>query len=309
MTRNVRSYRRKNATIKLVEEILMQSMTNAVLCSELMYDVVDEVAELCEVRRRQEEEEERRQLEIMKRMEMARLQAVESFCSSLVVLLADEAADYVEAERTMRREELAVREQALRQQLEDHEKAMEAARLRYNISIPDQLLVACVLAGDAEGACALAKVANVQQKTTGGYTLLHESAEQGNIVIVDALLASGANVHARTTRGSPVIITAAMKGNGDVVRAVLAYGADPNQINRDRESPLHAAVKGGHADATYALLEGGADILEPDTVRTFIHAPPFPDRIVLRTAVSRHASACRRRSVGASKNMATGTER
>jgi hypothetical protein len=58
------------------------------------------------------------------------------------------------------------REEEYRRELAERETAIAAARLRYKIYMPDQLLVASVLAGDAEAAIALAKVANVQQKTT-----------------------------------------------------------------------------------------------------------------------------------------------
>jgi hypothetical protein len=69
----------------------------------------------------------------------------------------------------------------------------------------------------------------VRRRGQGGYTLLHEAAEQGHLEIVTALLASGANVHARTT----------VRGR-DTVR-------DTVRETQWETQRVHAAARGGGA--------------------------------------------------------------
>uniref|UniRef100_A0A3B5K768 Ankyrin repeat and SOCS box containing 14 n=1 Tax=Takifugu rubripes TaxID=31033 RepID=A0A3B5K768_TAKRU len=121
-------------------------------------------------------------------------------------------------------------------------------------------------------------------------TPLALAAQNGHLIIVEALLEKGAHVEAESESGS-VLFDAAEAGNPDVISLLLVHGADPNlpiysghlpihraayhghilaleqlipvtQLSAVKESgmsPLHSAAAGGHAHCVEALLKAGYD--------------------------------------------------
>ena len=94
----------------------------------------------------------------------------------------------------------------------------------------------------------------------GGYTPLHEAAEDGDVSEVKELLAKGVEVNAKNNYGHPPLHTAAWHGHLDVVKELLAKGAEVNAKNNYGHTPLHKAAYGGHLDVVKELLAKGAEV-------------------------------------------------
>ncbi len=108
----------------------------------------------------------------------------------------------------------------------------------------------------------LAKGADVNAARGDGLTALHLAAEGGHQAMAEALVAAGAAVDAGTRIGgyTPLHI-AARAGHGAVVLRLLEAGADPNaRTTNSGVTALHlAAGATGGRSAVAALLDHGAD--------------------------------------------------
>lgn len=89
----------KRENVDLCTEILLASITGAVVNSELLSDLVREAVDISEAAKAAREAELRRQAELERRMEVARLQAVELFCTELLFMASDKGVEGVEARR------------------------------------------------------------------------------------------------------------------------------------------------------------------------------------------------------------------
>jgi ankyrin repeat protein len=87
-----------------------------------------------------------------------------------------------------------------------------------------------------------ARVTARDEKT--GNTPLHLAAQQGNLTLVDALLARKADPNARTNKSAPV----PAKVNGDIPRPAAG-----------EQTPLMLAARRDHEDVMRALVAAGAD--------------------------------------------------
>ncbi len=122
---------------------------------------------------------------------------------------------------------------------------------------------------------------------------LHRAAANGNVEVVEALLAAGANFRAANTlhewlpihyaancgcaetirlllnAGSPIdaldsygnqpIHLAAASGNAESVETLLNAGAKVDVLDQFGNQPIHVAANAGHAQIVETLLAGGAD--------------------------------------------------
>ncbi|MDE2882994.1 MAG: ankyrin repeat domain-containing protein [Acidobacteriota bacterium] len=108
----------------------------------------------------------------------------------------------------------------------------------------------------------LAKGADVNAARGDGFTALHLAAEGGHRAVAQALVAAGAAVDAGTRIGgyTPLHV-AARAGHGAVVLRLLDAGADPNaRTTNSGVTALHlAAGATGGRSAVAALLDHGAD--------------------------------------------------
>jgi uncharacterized protein len=94
-----------------------------------------------------------------------------------------------------------------------------------------------------------------------GVTPLVLAVEQGNLAIVEALLAAGADANHALPEGETILMTAALTGNVPVIRALVKAGAKlETRDSFQGETALIWAVASDHADAVKALLDAGADI-------------------------------------------------
>lgn len=93
----------------------------------------------------------------------------------------------------------------------------------------------------------------------GGWSALHEDADEGALETVDLLLERGADPDAASERGSPLLI-ASFDGRDEVAIALLDGGADVDSEDPDGWTPFVAASSIGDAELVEMLLARGADI-------------------------------------------------
>ena len=91
-------------------------------------------------------------------------------------------------------------------------------------------------------------------------TSLHESAKNGDIECVIALIAAGANVNDKDKLGNTPLHDAAWRDEIEIMRALIAAGADIHAKNCHDNTPLHDAARNGKTNAAIALIDAGANI-------------------------------------------------
>jgi serine/threonine-protein phosphatase 6 regulatory ankyrin repeat subunit B len=121
------------------------------------------------------------------------------------------------------------------------------------------LLMDSVVVSNKEFALLLIeKGANISYADAEGVTLVTQAAYQGQLAVVEALMAKGADVTVANNEGINSLIAAASEGHQDVVKAILASGkADANAKDKDGTNALMAAAVRGHKDVVSVLLESG----------------------------------------------------
>lgn len=89
---------------------------------------------------------------------------------------------------------------------------------------------------------------------------LIQSAFDGDLAKVQALLKKGASVDATAPKNRTALIWAATNGHTAVVQALCDAGANVNVQDGDGHTALMFAVKGSHLATAEFLLENGADV-------------------------------------------------
>ena len=96
--------------------------------------------------------------------------------------------------------------------------------------------------------------------------LIHASKD-GNLAIVQALIAEGADVNGYTSDGITPIYAASKNGYLKVVKYLVEHGAKIGPVGLFDKTPLYAASAGGHLDIVKYLLKQGADPLYKNNIR------------------------------------------
>jgi len=91
------------------------------------------------------------------------------------------------------------------------------------------------------------------------------AVEDGDELIVKALLATRASVDATYLFGETALFVAAQKGDESMVKLLLSRGATVNATNRHKVTPLSEAARKGHLAVVRALLSAGANPTLADT--------------------------------------------
>jgi len=91
-------------------------------------------------------------------------------------------------------------------------------------------------------------------------TLLHLACKEGNLELIQRLLAAGADINATTKDGCTPLLYAALLGHVEVVQFLLAAGADINATDKDGSTSLLYAASSGHIEVVQSLLAAGANI-------------------------------------------------
>lgn len=113
-----------------------------------------------------------------------------------------------------------------------------------------------------------------------GKTALHESAEEGDVASVTALIKAGASLEARDKYSEPPLILSLKSSKADSLRALIAAGAEVNAKLKRGGTALHEAVEKGNPEMVKALIDGGAIVDARDSEgRTPLYLAAAYDRV------------------------------
>ncbi len=103
--------------------------------------------------------------------------------------------------------------------------------------------------------------ANVQSKSSEGYTVLHwAAASSEGEKLVPYLLTKGVEVNTQDEKGYSPLHVHALRGRIYGVSCLLHAGADPNLTTKEEKyTPLHLAVMHNQTEVVSILLSFGAD--------------------------------------------------
>lgn len=106
----------------------------------------------------------------------------------------------------------------------------------------------------------LKKGAQWQTCSHADVTLLHITAELGNLSVFKALQEAGMDINQATSRGQTPLSLAAKEQNVPLVNYILSLDPDVNtNVKPSSLTPLHMAAFGGCFEIAKLLLEHGAD--------------------------------------------------
>lgn len=118
-------------------------------------------------------------------------------------------------------------------------------------------------------------VSAMQSDPSGFFTYI----EQGNLEGITHALQNGFNVNATTGKLQQTALhIAAENGNGVIIQALLDNGADINVCDKRNQTPLFCAVGMGKKEAIKVLLSNGAN---PDAAADALGMPKFQEPIDL----------------------------
>ena len=89
---------------------------------------------------------------------------------------------------------------------------------------------------------------------------LLQAAFDGDLALVESVVAKGANVEVTGPKSRTSTIWAAANGHTAIVKFLHGQGADIDAKDSGGQTPLMFAVKGSHRDTVEYLLENGADV-------------------------------------------------
>ncbi len=138
------------------------------------------------------------------------------------------------------------------------------------------VLASCLLAAGASAAEDLLRAAQrndatvalaaiedgveVNARSPDGTTALHWAVYNGNLGLVERLIAAGADVSAANEFGSTPLAEAATVGNAQIIAALLRGGAAVDASGADGQTALMVVARSGNTAAAEVLIEHGADV-------------------------------------------------
>jgi ankyrin repeat protein len=101
---------------------------------------------------------------------------------------------------------------------------------------------------------------DVNGKAPDGTTALHWAVYNGNLALVERLIAAGAEVSAANEFGSTPLAEAATVGNAAIIEALLTAGAEVDAVGADGQTALMVVARSANTAAAEALIRHGADV-------------------------------------------------
>lgn len=95
-----------------------------------------------------------------------------------------------------------------------------------------------------------------------GFTPLHWSSREGQMVIFEMLMARGARVSAKNDGGDTSLHLACAHGNKDIVHKLLQHKANANAMNEHGNTPLHYACFWNLETIAIELVQKGAMVMQ-----------------------------------------------
>jgi ankyrin repeat protein len=89
---------------------------------------------------------------------------------------------------------------------------------------------------------------------------LDDAASQGDVAVIEALLANGAEIDAPGEGGETPLIRAILEGHADVAELLITRGANVMARNERGLTPLHAAAYSDNTELARLLLDHGAEL-------------------------------------------------
>lgn len=121
--------------------------------------------------------------------------------------------------------------------------------------LKDWYLVKAADANNVQDAkAALKDGAHIDGTDIEGRSALHWAARNGDIGMMDFLIAEGADINLQNDRDRTPLHLAAEFGRAEAVRTLLSAGARVQIRDEMNDTALHMALANGHADAAIALL-------------------------------------------------------
>ncbi|XP_054714582.1 ankyrin repeat, SAM and basic leucine zipper domain-containing protein 1-like [Uloborus diversus] len=137
-----------------------------------------------------------------------------------------------------------------------------ALALAMNKSVAFEALISRIAEGDVANLrnILLNKHCSANECDEFGQTLLMIAAQQGQIAIVNELLAHGADVNAEDADNWSALTNAAKFGFKEIVVKLLDHGADIEHRDMHGTSPLVWACRKGYTEIVPLILEAGANV-------------------------------------------------
>lgn len=131
-------------------------------------------------------------------------------------------------------------------------------------------------------ASAVAKGADINARTSSGYSALSGASGKGQTEVVRFLLDKGVNVNESLRDGTNALDEASFWGHLATAQLLLARGANPNLKKDNGYTPLLSAAMNGHLEVVKLLLDKGADVNAKSKVGgTALHAAAVQKQIAV----------------------------
>ncbi|XP_074536304.1 LOW QUALITY PROTEIN: ankyrin repeat and protein kinase domain-containing protein 1 [Halichoeres trimaculatus] len=101
---------------------------------------------------------------------------------------------------------------------------------------------------------------HVHTQFSGENSLLHYTVASGDAESVEHVLSLGANVNCKTTRGYTPLIIAVLQRHHDIISLLLEHGATADLGDEDQWTALHFAAQSGDNRTVRLLLDQGAAV-------------------------------------------------
>ena len=138
--------------------------------------------------------------------------------------------------------------------------ALAACAASFAASAADDLIGAAQRNDTTVALAAIEDGIDVNSKSPDGTTALHWAVYNGNLALVERLIAGGADVTSANEFGSTPLAEAVTVGDVGVIAALLDAGAAVDAPGADGQTPLMVVARSSNTAAAEVLIANGADV-------------------------------------------------